>query len=228
MYPHFDIYPTVQGNCADRSYGPGTVPGTPVVRRALFASSSASNTGSSLQADRSGYPVLNICAYFPLRDPHILYRRRSCVTRCSDHHNLDPAVYPHFEIYPKVQTVQSRAKIKSHLHSDREQGFGEQPWGFGWPSFRPASSPVPTSSSVTSFTLSPVLKSAMAYPVIEICKSPATWTPFIFANCGARRPCSLSLLRPVPCRGTAHPFQPSYPAKIFGGKETWLPGDGDM
>jgi len=97
------------------------------------------------------------------------------MTRCYNHHNLDPAVYPYFEIYPKIQTAQSRARIKSYIRSVPGRDLGGQPWGFGWPSFRTASPPTSTSTSVISFTSSPALKSVMVYPVIEICEFFTTW-----------------------------------------------------
>ena len=67
VYPHFDIYPSVQGDRADRSYASSTVPETSAIQtqgRTLSVFSSGLNTGSSLKADRVGYPALNICMYF--------------------------------------------------------------------------------------------------------------------------------------------------------------------
>lgn len=105
------------------------------------------------------------------------------MTRRSDHYNSDPAVYPYFEIYPKVQTARSRATIQpgndgrgaeSYIHSGSKTILEVQPWSFGWPLFRPTSSPSTTSSSVSTFISSPVSKPVIAYPVMNICKSPAT------------------------------------------------------
>ena len=101
--------------------------------------------------------------------------------RYSNHHDLDPAVYPYFEIYPKIQTVQSQAKFKStdgargfksYIHPDPKEVSKRQPWNFGWPSSRPVSSPVSTSSSASTSTSSPAPKSMMVYPVIKICEFP--------------------------------------------------------
>ena len=66
VYPNFDIYPSVQGDRPDRSHAPNTVPETTAIQmqgRTLSTYSSASKTGSSLKADRVGYPALNICMY---------------------------------------------------------------------------------------------------------------------------------------------------------------------
>ena len=101
------------------------------------------------------------------------------MTRCSNYHDLDPAVYPHFEIYPKIQTVQSQVEVKSgnggwgfkpYIHPGPKEVSKIQPWSFGWPSFRPVSTPTSTSPSVSTSISSPPLKSVMAYPVIKICE----------------------------------------------------------
>lgn len=57
VYPHFDIYPSVQGDRTDRSYVSSTVP-EPTPSLLVL------NKGSSLKADRIGYPALKICTYF--------------------------------------------------------------------------------------------------------------------------------------------------------------------
>ena len=168
--------------------------------------------------------------------------------RYSNHHDLDPAVYPYFEIYPKIQTVQSQAKFKStdgarefksYIHPDPKEVSKRQPWNFGWPSSRPVSSPVSTSSSASTSTSSPAPKSMMVYPVIKICEFPIIQriVSKLLANFDIYRPRDLSVLRCVPRRGTLHPcstFQTSPTAKVFGrhqevgGNETRLPGDKDM
>lgn len=170
------------------------------------------------------------------------------MTRCSNYHHSDPAVYPHFEVYPKIQTVQSQAEAKSvdggwgfkpHIHSDPKEVSKIQPWSFGWPSFRPVFPPTSTSPSVSTYISSPPLKSAMAYPVIEICEFSMTLDTVsnFLANCDTCRPCGLSFLRPVPRRATVHPrstFRINPAAKVFGrsrevcGNETRLPGDKNM
>ena len=248
MYPHFNIYPSVQGDRVDRSYAP-SVPETPVIQteeRTSSASSSALNVESP-QADRMGYPVLNICMSFPssaIRAPSQYY---PYMTRRSNHHDLDPAVYPHFEICPKVQTVQSRPKInsgdggrrlESYIHSGPKEDLGGQTWSFVWPWFQPDSSPVPTLSSVPALTPSPAPKSMMAYPVINIREFPTVWASGLFTNYGTHRPRSLSVLRPVSQSGTSHScstFQTNPAAEVFGrhqgevgGNESQLPGNEDM
>ena len=72
VYPHFDIYPSVQGDRAGRSYASSTVPETSAIQtqgRTLSACLSGLNMGSSLKVDRVGYPALNICMYFFIRVP---------------------------------------------------------------------------------------------------------------------------------------------------------------
>lgn len=163
--------------------------------------------------------------------------------RRSDYHNSDPAVYPYFEIYPKIQ---SQVKVKSDnggresksIHPGPKEVPKIQPWSFGWPSFRPVSPPALTSPSALTFISSPPLKSVMAYPAIKICESICDFGYHAkLLNCNARRPCSLPFLRPVSRRGTVHPrstFRISLATKFFGhfqkvfGNETRLPGDKDM
>lgn len=76
VYPHFNIYPSVQGDRPDRSYASNTVPETPAIQaqgRILSVSPSGLNTGSSLETDRVGYPALKICMYsLPPRSACIL------------------------------------------------------------------------------------------------------------------------------------------------------------
>jgi hypothetical protein len=107
------------------------------------------------------------------------------MTRYSDCHTLDPAVYPYFEIYPKIHTFRPRMEVKSGDDADGRQFKSHipsgpnvlegQPWAFGWPSFRPdfPLAPTPPPISTSTSTLAP--KSVMAYPVIKICKFPFVW-----------------------------------------------------
>ena len=233
MYPHFDIYPSVQGDRVDRSYAPHSVPGTSAIQtqgRALSASSPALNTRSTLQVDRIGYPVLNICTYFLSSAIRVFSRHYPHITRRSNRRCLDPAVYPCLEIYPKVQTVQSRPKIwsgdherefKSYIHSRQKEILKGQPWGFGWPWFQPVFPPASTSSSVSPLTSSPAPTSVMVYPVIKICEPPMIWGIVwsSFTNHDTHRPRGLSFLRCVSCRRTLHPcstFQTSPGAEPVG------------
>ena len=96
-------------------------------------------------------------------------------TQYSDLRDLDPAVYPYFTIYPKVQTVE--IKLTDHGRGSNPylppgpNVLETQPWSFGSPSSRPDSPPAQIPSSVlTRETLSPVPRSGMAYPVFNICK----------------------------------------------------------
>jgi len=166
------------------------------------------------------------------------------MTRRSNYNNSDPAVYPYLEIYPKIQSqVEVKSNdggrgFKSYVHPGPKEVPKIQPWSFGWPSFRPVSPPASTSLSAPTLVSSPPLKSVMAYPAIKICESIYDFGHHTkFLNCNARRPCSLSFLRPVSRRGTVHPrstFRISLAAKFFGrfqkvsGNETRLPGDKDM
>ena len=213
VYPHFDIYPSVQGDRADRSYALSFVPETPVIRTQGRTSSAASSTISnprpSLQADRIGYPTLNICMYHPSSAIHVFSRHFPYMTRCPNHHNLDPAVYPRFEIYPKIQTVQSQKvksggggqSFKSYIHSGPKGAPEGQSWGFVWPWFQPVHSPTSASSSTPTFTLPPVPKSVMTYPVIKICELSIPWDTVsnLFADHDAIDP-------------AAYPFFDVYPA----------------
>jgi len=177
VYPHFDIYPSVRGNCTDANGAPRDLSGTTTIQtqgRIPPESPSVSNSGL-LEAGRIGYPFLSICEYrtFPATDSVI--PPSPGMTECSDRSNLDPAVYPYLVIYPKVQTVEIKCSdhgqgSKPNLPSGPND-LETQPWGIGSPSSRPDSPPVPISSFVlTRETLSPVLRFGMAYPVFNICK----------------------------------------------------------
>jgi len=161
------------------------------------------------------------------------------MTRRSNYHNPDPAVYPYFEIYLKIQ---SQVGVKSDCGG---RGFGPkevpkiQPWSFGWPSFRPVPPPTSASPSVPTFISSPPLKSMIAYPVIKICELSVTLDTVsnLLTNCNSRRPCGLSFLRPVPRRRTVHPrstFRISLATKVAGRfqevreNKTRLPCDKDV
>ena len=243
VYPHFDIYPSVQGDCVVRSCVSTKFSSTSVVQtqeRTLSAFSSVSNTGSSLKAGGIGYPTLNICMHlsFPVID--------NIPSPVPNHHNLDPAVYPYIEIYPQIQTVQSRAGVmpgddgrefKSYLPSGPKV-LETQPWAFGWPSYRPDSPLTSTPPFVPDST--PILSqnSVMAYLVIEICEfSVAGKVSQLFANHGALRSRCPSLLRHVPDTGKARlcsTSETSPTANVFGhlreayGNETGLPGDNNL
>jgi hypothetical protein len=231
VYPHFDIYPSVQGDRGDRSYASNVVPETSAIQTqgcTLPAASLVLRTGSSLQADLIGYPTLNICMYSPFPEFPIYSFTAVPICRCSNHCNSDPAVYPYFEIYPKVQTVQSQVKIKSddggwevksYMRSGPEEVSERQPWAFGWPWFGPVSPPSSTLSSVSTSTSSPAPKSAVSYPAINICEFFVAWDTVLnlLANPDAGRSCGLPFLQLVPRRGTVYPcstFQTSPTAKV--------------
>jgi len=170
------------------------------------------------------------------------------MSRCSNQHNSDPAVYPHFEIYPRVQTVQPQAKVKSggggqesksHIRSGLKKVLKSKPWGFGWPFSRLVSPLTTTSSSASTSTSPPAPESVIAYPVIRICELPAALEAVsdLLTNYGGRRPRGLSVLRLVPRRRTVHPcstFRARLATKVFGrlqevgGNEARLPGGEDM
>ena len=122
-------------------------------------------------------PLAFVCILLPMIDSMLPPLH---ITRYSDHHNLDPAVYPYFEIYPKIQTAQPRILVKSGDHTDVRRVeactplgpnvLETQPWTFVWPSFRSDPPLAPTPSSAPSLVSSLALGSTMAYPVIKICK----------------------------------------------------------
>lgn len=177
VYPHFDIYPSPQGGCVDRSYASSGIPRTLVAQKRHDASPTSSSmlNAASLRDDQFGYPVLNICTYLPAFSHH-----RLSIIRCSNYYNLDPAIYPHFEIYPKIQTVRSWMEAESGNDADGQMSnlnipFGSnimetRPWIFVWPSFQPDSPLVSTPSPISTSIPPLVQKSVMAYPAINICE----------------------------------------------------------